>query len=182
MRSLVSSISIATLTTIFLVSCRGLQPGQVEVTREVPQTVVVTEMVVVTATPVPATSTPLPTATPEFHKWTASQAADAIEGAGLEFENARPMVPDDYGLAPMNATEAIRFLLPSLCPDCGGRVYSFASQEEMDRMEEYYVELGRASAAFFSWVFTHDNVLIQINGDLPETRALQYQEAIRALD
>jgi hypothetical protein len=45
-------------------------------------------------------------------------------------------------------------------------------------MKNYYNELGRQSAALFSWVFVKDNILIQINGDLPETTARKYEAAI----
>lgn len=119
--------------------------------------------------------------TQRFEKWSVSQATEAIQQAGLEFQNPRPMAKDDYGLAPMNATEAIRFFLPSLCAGCGGRLYSFSTEEDMDLMEKYYVELGEASAAFFSWVFTYDNLLIQINGDLSEARAREYEQALKSV-
>lgn len=118
---------------------------------------------------------------PRFEKWSASQAAEAIQQAGLQFQNPRPMGKEDYGLAPMNATEAIRFFLPSLCADCGGRLYSFSTKEDMDLMEKYYVELGKASGAFFSWVFTYDNLLIQINGDLSEERAREYEKVLKSI-
>jgi hypothetical protein len=36
-------------------------------------------------------------------------------------------------------------------------------------------------AAFFSRVFVKDNILVQINGDLPETKANQYQAALNKL-
>ena len=91
------------------------------------------------------------------------------------------MTKDDYGLAPMMAVEGIRFLIPSLCPDCGGRVLSFASPEDLEVTKMYYVELGRASAMFFSWVFVKNNILVQINGDLPEERAEQYEAALNAM-
>lgn len=65
--------------------------------------------VVVTATPVPPTPTPEVSATPTFARWTAQQASDAILAAGLEFVDPRPMTKDDYGMAPMSATEESDF-------------------------------------------------------------------------
>ena len=102
--------------------------------------------------------------------------------AGLEFANPTNMTKDDYGLAPMSAAEAVHFFLPSLCADCGGRLYSFANVEDLSLMETYYKELGRQSAMFFSWVFIKDNILIQINGDLPEELAKMYEAAIDMLE
>lgn len=92
------------------------------------------------------------------------------------------MTKDDYGLAPMTAVEGMRFLIPSLCPDCGGRVLSFASSEDLEVTKAYYAELGRASAIFFSWVFVKDNILVQINGDLPEEKAKQYEAVLDAME
>ena len=38
-----------------------------------------------------------------------------------------------------------------------------------------------ASAAFFSHVFVRDNVLVQINGELPGDKAKQYDAALQAM-
>lgn len=168
------------LSLLTLTGCTTPEAQTVEVTRIVQQTVLVTQLVevVVTATPVPPTPTPEATATPSFAHWNTQPAADAILAAGLEFVDPRPMTKDDYGFAPMNAQEAVRFLIPSICSDCGGRLYSFSSQADLDLMKSYYDELGKQSAIMFSWLFVKDNLLIQINGDLPEDQALKYQAAL----
>ena len=88
------------------------------------------------------------------------------------------MTMDDYGLAPMTAVEGTRFFIPSLCEGCGGRAFSFTSLDDLEMMRAYYDEWGRVSAAFFSWVLVKDNILIQINGDLSEERARQYEAAL----
>ena len=116
-----------------------------------------------------------------FKKWTSSQAGAAINSAGLEYSGAKPMTKADYGMAPMTAIEGTHFLIPSLCADCGGRIFSFASQGDLDATQAYYVNLGKGSAALFSWVYAKDNILVQINGDLAEAKAKQYQEALNNL-
>lgn len=158
-------------------------PQTVEVTRMVTQTVVVTQLVevVVTATPQPAAPTPQPTSTPAAQRWDSAQVIAAFKAAGLEAESARVMAPEDYGAAPMLAVEGTRFLIPSLCADCGGRAMSFASQRDLEATRLYYVELGKTSALFFSWTFTKDNILVQINGSLPEATARLYEAALNAL-
>jgi hypothetical protein len=177
-------ISLLLLLCLGVTSCQSPQPIEREVTRVVPQTVVVTQIVnvIVTSTPLPLTPTPAASATPEFMKWSAADAVAALTAAGVEFADARPMTKDDYGLAPMTAAEGIRFMIPSLCEDCGGRLYSFADLKDLELMEAYYVELGRSSAILFSWVFTQDNILIQINGQLPEETARKYETAIKSLE
>ncbi len=181
-KSLMILGAIALLT---LAACGSSTPQEIEVTRivtqVVPQTVIVTQVVVVTPTPEPATPTPVPSPTTTFQKWTTAQVVEAFQVAGLEVENPRPMTKNDYGMAPMRAVEATRFLIPSLCPDCGGRIFSFATRDDLEITKKYYEELGKSSALFFSWVFAKDNILVQINGDLPEARAREYENALNAL-
>jgi len=125
--------------------------------------------------------TSLPTQSTTFQKWSSSQVVNAFHSAGLEAENARPMTTDDYGMAPTTPVEGTRFLIPSLCQDCGGRILTFASQQDLEVTGQFYVEAGRTSAVLFSWVFAKDNVLVQINGDLPEVKARQYEAALNAM-
>jgi hypothetical protein len=154
---------------------------EVEITRIVEQTKIVKETVIITQI-VEITSTPIsPIPTPLFAAWTIKEAQNAIISASLEFVNPTEMTKDDYGTAPMTADQAIRFLVPSICSDCGGRLFTFTSQENLDLMFKYYDELGKKSALFFTWVFVKDNVLIQINGDLPESISLEYQAALNAI-
>jgi hypothetical protein len=96
---------------------------------------------------------------------------------GLEAEQLETMEKDDYGLAPF-VCEGTHFYIPSLCEDCGGRIFICESREDMELLDNYYTELGRASAVFYSWVFTKDDVLVQINGDLDEEIAREYDQAI----
>lgn len=175
------------LLLLLLTSCIGTPSIQtVEVTRIIPQTVVVTKLIekIITATPLAPTLTPTVTSTPEmtstptFMIWNTQQVVDAFKIAGLEAENARPMTVDDYGMAPMLALEATRFIIPSLCADCGGRIMSFNKNEDLEVVKNYYDELAKSSALFFSWVFVKDNILVQINGDLPEPIAKQYETAL----
>jgi hypothetical protein len=181
------SVSIVLLT--FFSGCASPSPEIVEVTRVVPQTVIVTQLVeiVITATPIPPTSTPAFTSTPEatptpqFILWNSQQVLEAFIAAGLEAETARPMTPDDYGIAPLVAIEGTRFFIPSLCDNCGGRIMSFSTQEDLEAVQNYYNELSRSSAMFFSWVFVRDNILVQINGDLPEASARQYESVLNEM-
>ena len=141
------------------------------------------------ATPTPAptataapTFTPVPTATPAFSRWKSSQVVDAFKAAGLEVIQPTLMTVKDYGLSPMAADEGIHFIIPSLCVDCGGRIFSFSTPEDLALMQSYYVSLSKkVSAALFSWVFVKDNILVQINGDLPEAQANKYQAALNSL-
>lgn len=105
----------------------------------------------------------------------------AFQDAGLEAEQPRAMTRDDYGLAPLLAIEGLRFLIPSLGPDSGGRVMRFESQEDLQKTKQYYDELGRSSAAFFSWTFAEGLTLVQINGELPDAKARRYEAVLGGL-
>ena len=95
------------------------------------------------------------------------------------------MIPKDYGLAPLVAKEGTYFVIPSLVKnpgeEAGGRVMSFGTQADLDTTKAYYDNLAKASAAFFSWTFVNGNELVQINGDLPEPKARQYEAALKTL-
>lgn len=173
------------IIVLMLAACQPNSVAPVEVTRVVKETVLVTQVVekvvVVTATPVPATATPEPTPTVAYVIWNGQNVVDAFKSAGLEAEGTYQMTKDDYGLAPLMTVEGIRFLIPSLCSDCGGRIMVFDDPTGLEATKAYYEEMGKSSAALFSWVFVKDNILVQINGDLPEDKALQYQATLETL-
>ncbi|MDP2711045.1 MAG: hypothetical protein Q8O56_07480 [Solirubrobacteraceae bacterium] len=107
----------------------------------------------------------------------------SFRAANLEVGETTPMGPKDYGHGPAVATEGIRFLIPSLGRDNGGRAMSFSSVEDLWSLKEYYDGVGRATAALFSWTFANEQslVLVQINGDLPASQAHRYRRIIADL-
>jgi hypothetical protein len=125
------------------------------------------------ASPSPTTGTAAGTA---FQKWKNSQVVDAFKAAGLEADNPRPMSkPQDYGAAPTVDIEATQFNIPSLGEGGGGHIYSFASENDLEKMIKYYAD---ASANNFSWVYVRDNLLVQIDGRLEEEKAKRYEAAL----
>ena len=74
-----------------------------------------------------------------------------------------------------------RFLVPSLGEDKGGRILVFANADDLASARDYYVKLGESSAILFSWVFVKDNIVVQINGTLPEEQAKKYETALNGL-
>ena len=148
-------------------------PVQVEVTRVVE--VEVTRVVEVEATRVVEVQI---TPTPSSRFSTPGDIVTALQAAGLEAVDPVPMTKDDYGLAPLLGV-GVRFLIPSLCSDCGGRAF-IGQPEQIQQLRAYYDSLAQSSAVFFSWVFvTPDGrAMIQINGDLPEDQARRYQAVL----
>ncbi len=112
-----------------------------------------------------------------FSTWRTTDVVYAFQAAGLECVDPQPM-PHDASVAPFVATEATRFLIPSLCETCSGRIYSFDNPADLETARAYYVTLGEVDAQFFSWVFVRDNLLVQLHGDLPEDWARRYESAL----
>ncbi len=112
---------------------------------------------------------------------TPEDVIEAFREAHLPAEGPKEMTPEDYGMAPMVAEEGMRFLIPPLGEDAGGRVMSFDSQADLQKTKEFYDSLGRESAMLFSWTFQHENLLVQINGELPEDEARRYEAALKTL-
>lgn len=59
------------------------------------------------------------------------------------------------------------FTIPSSGERSGGRVFTFPSREALDPVSEYYEEFG---GVFASYVYVEGNVLVQIDGDVPEIK------------
>jgi hypothetical protein len=110
-------------------------------------------------------------------KLSAANVLAAFKANGLEAESTYTMKPKDYGLGPYLG-RGTRFIIPSLCSDCGGRIFDFDNANDLSAVENYYVSLGKASAALFSWTFKNGNVLMQINGTLPEDQAFKYRDIL----
>lgn len=104
---------------------------------------------------------------------------DADVGVGKSF----PMSRRDFGMAPLLTRDATRFLIPSMGPGEGGRAFVFGTVNDLVDTRDYFVNLGRSNAIFFSWTFTNRDelVLVQINGDLPRKEALRYKAVVDAL-
>jgi hypothetical protein len=128
-------------------------------------------------------STIIPTVEPTraFAKWNSDQVLGAFVDAGLEVGPMRWMKSDDYGLAPMLAMDGTRFFIPSLCAECGGRILAFKDQAGLDATAEYYLSLNQSDPASFSWIFMKDNIIVQLNGDTPETLARKYEAALNSM-
>lgn len=143
----------------------------------------------VTSTPLPSpsafTATPQRSPTvPPFDRWECWQAVAAFRAAGLEVQTPRLVNESELrdSPVPMTMKETIHFFIGSVCPDCGARVFSFRTQSDLEQVRHYYVGLGKPGDPFFSWVLVKDNILVQLNGKLPEERTRQYETALNGIE
>lgn len=112
--------------------------------------------------------------------WQSADVVNAFLDAGLECEDPQPLAVND-GTAPFIAEEATRFMLPSVCNGCSGRIYSFNDQGQLDRARNYYIGLGEQDPQYFSWLYVRDNILVQLNGRMPEEQARLYRQALMGM-
>jgi hypothetical protein len=113
----------------------------------------------------------------------ASEVADGLRAAGLGIEvvhMGKREGDDAFALFP-NA-EAVRFRIPSEGEKEAGMILAFRSSADLEGAERYYLGLNKSLPMFSSWVFVQDNILLQINGSVPEGKARQYQLALYSLD
>jgi hypothetical protein len=124
------------------------------------------------------TSTPSRPAEPNV---TAEHVVALFRAHGLTTGKAAPMTPQDYGAAPVVA-HGVHFFIPHLDAGAGGRAFT-GSTADLAALKHYYDALGKSSGLLFSWTFLNAkrHVLVQLNGDLPKQRAMQYAAVVRGL-
>jgi hypothetical protein len=118
-----------------------------------------------------------------LRRWRSDQVINLFKTVGLEVSNARSLSKDELTRTAVPATmrDAATFTIPSLCAVCGGSVYSFESQEALDRVKRYYESQNQGSGKI-SWVIVKDNVLVQLNGELPKNVHDKYEQVLKDLE
>lgn len=102
----------------------------------------------------------------------------AFKKAGLKAEKPVEMEPKDFGLAPFVGEEAYRFGVPQVCSDCNGRIFSVSNTTERAQLVKYYTDLGKRTAALYSWVFERSTIVLQLNGDMKRAEAMKYKAVL----
>lgn len=109
---------------------------------------------------------------------TVDDVVKTFQDSGLKAEDPKEMTKDDYGMGPMKAEEG---RIVKIGDDMNARVFSYKNEADLDQMKAYYDELGKESAMLFSWTIKQKNILVQLNGDLPEEEYNKYKKALEAL-
>lgn len=111
---------------------------------------------------------------------TTQQVITAFQKAGLEASKPTPITREGYGMAPL-VGKGVRFLIPSLGEDAGGRVFDVPNAAQRTKLARYYTALGEESAMLYSHVFVYKNIVVQINGELSDAKAAKYKAALMKL-
>lgn len=121
-----------------------------------------------------------PSAVP-FHQWRNSEILDAFHDAGLSAEVTRGATKDERdGLSTWMVVAATPFQLSPQEQE-RGVLLVFKDPAALEKMRAYYVGLGKSLPQYKSWVFVQGNVLLQINGEVPEAKAKEYAAVLDAL-
>lgn len=105
-----------------------------------------------------------------------------FEDKSLVVYNKRKMTKDDFGLAPMTAKDAAIFSLVETDNEDeqkNARILTFDNLEDLNATKAYYDDLGKSSAALFSYTAVDEDnlVLMQFNGGLDQALVEQYTES-----
>jgi hypothetical protein len=114
---------------------------------------------------------------------TSEEVVQAFRDEGLEVGESHPVEEEDPSSptfsVPKTYKEATRFEIPSLGEDKGGRVFTFETRRDVERVRTYYEGF---SGEAYSHVFVKDDVvLVQINGELPVQEAGQYRAVLETM-
>lgn len=104
-----------------------------------------------------------------------------FEDKSLVVYNKRKMTKDDFGMAPMTAKDAAIFSLIETDNEDeqkNARIFTFDNLEDLNATKAYYDDLGKSSAALFSYTAIDEDklVLMQFNGDFDQSLVEQYTE------
>lgn len=120
------------------------------------------------------------TSTVPVAAWRAPDVLRSLQATGLDVE-ALPGGKKNDELGMSVHVDEIRFRTHAGTILVGGIILTFDSEDDLVQMMNYYSIVGQALPAAKSWVFSRDNVLIQINADLPAEQAKRFEEALGSM-
>lgn len=103
---------------------------------------------------------------------------ESFKEEDLSVKDLKQMKKDDYGAAPMKAETGKIFEVQN---DKNARILMFKNKEDLKDTKEYYDKLGEESAIFFSHTYTKGNYLIQMNGDISDSKFKEYKSVMKQI-
>jgi hypothetical protein len=186
LQSRLKSLAITITTLVTLAACGGTPaPTATPLATRTPRptetpaapTVLAPTLARVASTPTAAA----PSATPPFQRWTSAQVVDAFRAAGIEVSGARAMTAEDYGPAPQDASDGMIFSMPSVGEGRVCRVFSFSTPSALETLRAFYVEPDSTIGIYFSWLYTRGNILLRVDGKVPEDVAKKYEAVLEGM-
>lgn len=109
----------------------------------------------------------------------------AFKTAGLEAENVGALEAKDYGMAPF-VCQGTRFSAPSAGKNAagrelGGHIFVCDNQDDLKKLQDFYVKAGQATAILASHLYVKGNTLLQLDGQIAKATADKYGAALAAM-
>lgn len=108
---------------------------------------------------------------------TTDDIISAFKKDGLEIGDVTDLEKKEFG---DTREEGKRILVPSLGEDAGGRIFRFKDKDGLDKAKEYYVTLGESGPLFYSHTYEKGLFLLQMNGDMEDSKFEQYEKVMDA--
>lgn len=106
----------------------------------------------------------------------------AFRAAGLDARVVRDATKEERdGVFPGMRVDARRFRISAKEAEMG-IVLCFQNRDDLEHIQGYYLALNRSLPQFRSWLFVQDNILLQVNREVPERRARAYANVLYTLD
>lgn len=112
-----------------------------------------------------------------FNRWSITEVINSFQGNGLEIANIKPVTDEDYSSLPAKPEQGIKFSILSLGEDVASCILSFEIKGDIEKVKNHYLGLNKRSE-LHSWSFVKDNILLILDGKLPEGMARDYEKAL----
>lgn len=124
---------------------------------------------------------PSPPPKAPYRQWHNSEIIAAFRAAGLTVDVISDIDKGERdGFATWMIVEAIPFQLSSRQEE-RGLLLAFHDPAALEKMRAYYLGLNKSLPRYSSRLFVKDNILLQINGEVPEARAKEYAAVLESL-
>jgi hypothetical protein len=112
-----------------------------------------------------------------FNNWSITDVVNSFQGNGLEIGDIRQVTDVDQSFLPARVKEGIKFSIPSVGEEVAGCILSFNDKYNLEKVRKHYLGLNE-KGEFYTWTFVKDNILLVLDGRLPESMAREYERAL----
>lgn len=109
-------------------------------------------------------------------KTTLNDINKGFKNADLTVNDKKEMKPEDYSAAPMKAKEALIFEVEK---ERNARLLEFETSKDLKDTKAYYDDLGKESGALYSHTYSNGSFLLQMNGEVSESKFNAYKKAMK---
>jgi len=112
--------------------------------------------------------------------WSADDVVKVLNEQSLEVEAPEFITETDRFGLPATTKELIKFSMPSIGKGIQGCILIFELKDNLNKNKNYYSALNDKGHPH-TWSFLKDNILLVIDGAVPEEKAKQYESALTGL-